>query len=301
MRMRNRDPCGGFTLVELLVVMGIIGALIGLLLSAVQKVRESAARVHCQNNLRQVAIALHNFHDNDRALPPGHRSQRHPDRMNFSGWPLSVLPYLEQHDLYAQARTAYQQNPSPFTPPHSGLSTVARGFQCPSDGRVTTPQITERTRTLVAFTSYLGVSGKDYQTRDGVLYQDSRVNFLEITDGLSNTLMVGERPPSADLQFGWWYAGIGQRLTGSGDMILGVREANLRVIVAGSPCGPGNYYFRPASGFSDPCGVFHFWSPHPGGANFAYCDGSVRFVAYSANPIMPDLATRTGGEVVSVP
>jgi prepilin-type processing-associated H-X9-DG protein len=84
-------------------------------------------------------------------------------------------------------------------------------------------------------------------------------------------------------------------------MVLSVREPNLQPIVSGSPCGPGQYPFRPANGFDDPCGMFHFWSPHPGGANFAFCDGSVRFLAYSADRIMPALATRAGGEAVSVP
>ena len=84
-------------------------------------------------------------------------------------------------------------------------------------------------------------------------------------------------------------------------MVLGVREPNLLPIVSGSPCGPGNYPFVAASGFRDPCGMFHFWSPHSGGANFGFADGSVRFLAYSANEIMPALATRAGGEVVDLP
>jgi prepilin-type processing-associated H-X9-DG protein len=151
---------------------------------------------------------------------------------------------------------------------------------------------------LAAFTSYLGVSGLDYSTRDGVLFQDSEVRFAEILDGTSNTLMLGERPPSTDLQFGWWYAGIGQLWTGSGDLILGVREQNLLPILPGSPCGPGAYPFSPG-GFKDPCAMFHYWSPHHNGANFALWDGSVRLIRYSANPIIPALASRAGGEVAS--
>src|SRR5262245_54001713 len=235
MTSRSRDPSGAFTLVELLVVLAIIAVLLGLLLAAVQKVRAAAARVQCQNNLRQLAIALHHFHEVERALPPGHRSARQRDRLPFSGWPLSVLPYVEQHAIYQEARTAYQVNAFPFVnPPHAGLSTVVAVFNCPSDGRVTRPQISGRTRNRVAFTSYLGVAGEDYLAADGVFYPGSRISFSDITDGLSNTLLLGERPPSADFQFGWWYAGTGQRLTGSGDMILGVREPNLQPIVSGA-------------------------------------------------------------------
>jgi len=89
-------------------------------------------------------------------------------------------------------------------------------------------------------------------------------------------------------------------LTGSAEIILGVREVNLQPIVSGSPCGPGDYPFMP-SNFNDPCGMFHFWSSHPGGANFALADGSVHFLSYSANNVMPALATRAGGEAVSLP
>ncbi len=300
----HRSPSrsrSAFTLIELLVVIAIIAVLVGLLLSAVQNVRAAAARVKCQNNVKQLALALHQYHDAHHQLPPGHRSLFNRDLMPFSGWTLSVLPYVEQQALHEQARQAYRANPLPFAnPPHTGLSTVVGVFVCPSDGRAATPQVSQRTHNTVAFTCYLGVSGKDYKSKDGVLHQDSRLNLLSVTDGTSNTLMLGERPPSADFQFGWWYAGVGQRLTGSAEMILGVREANLQPVVSGSACGPGNYPFVPGR-FDDPCGLFHFWSPHPGGANFALADGSVRFLSYSANDVLPTLASRAGGEAAGVP
>jgi prepilin-type processing-associated H-X9-DG protein len=110
-----------------------------------------------------------------------------------------------------------------------------------------------------------------------------------------------KRPPSADFQFGWWYAGAGQRSRGMADLILSVREPNLQKIVSGSKCGPGVYPFRAAAGFDDQCGIFHFWSPHSGGAHFAFVDGSVRFLSYSANDILPALATRAGGESFEMP
>jgi prepilin-type N-terminal cleavage/methylation domain-containing protein/prepilin-type processing-associated H-X9-DG protein len=294
-----RPRSRAFTLIELLVVIAIISVLMGLLLSAVQKVRGAAARADCQNRVKQLALALHNYHDSRNAFPPGQRSPTYPDQMPYSGWCLSVLPYIEQPALASQAEAAFRASPDPFNPQHPGLSTVVPAFICPADARAFTAQTSQRTRNRVAFTSYLGVAGRDaVSTRDGVLYQDSGTRFADVTDGSSNTLLLGERPPSADFQFGWWYAGVGQQLTGSADLVLGAREPNLQPVVSGSACGPGRYPFGPASGFGDPCGMFHFWSPHSGGANFAFVDGSVRFLGYTIDPIMPALASRAGGEVV---
>jgi prepilin-type N-terminal cleavage/methylation domain-containing protein/prepilin-type processing-associated H-X9-DG protein len=295
--MARRASRSAFTLIELLVVIAIIAILIALLLSAVQKVRAAAARVDCQNRLKQLALALHNYHDTRNGFPPGHRSSTHPERMPFSGWTVSILPYLEQPALASQALGAYRVDQYPFhNPPHTGLATVVPAFICPADGRITSPQRGQRTGTVAAFTSYLGVAGRDAATtRDGMLFQDSTTRLLDASDGTSSTLLLGERPPSHDFQFGWWYAGAGQQFTGSADLVLGVREPNLQPITVGSPCGPGNYPFRD-SRFNDPCGMFHFWSPHPGGAHFAFADGSIRFVAYSADPLMPALASRAGGE-----
>ena len=132
-----------------------------------------------------------------------------------------------------------------------------------------------------------------------MLFQNSRVRLIDISDGASQTLLAGERPPSTDFQFGWWYAGWGQRLTGSGDQILGTLEKNLLPVTPGS-CPPGNYPYMPGN-LRNQCDMFHFWSLHSNGANFLFCDGSVHFIPYSAAPIMPALATRAGGEAVNVP
>jgi prepilin-type processing-associated H-X9-DG protein len=221
--------------------------------------------------------------------------------MRYTGWPLDLLPFVEQSAMYLAAQNAFRRDPNPFhNPPHAGLASVVSIYTCPSDGRVRRPQIAARSKYAVAFTSYLGVSGKDYSTRDGILFHNSQTSLTDVSDGASNTLLLGERPPSADFQFGWWYAGVGQRRSGSADMILGVNEQNLQPIVSGSTCGPGTYSFRP-SRFSDPCGMFHFWSPHPGGANFGLADGSVRYIGYGAAVLLTDLASRAGGETESVP
>jgi prepilin-type N-terminal cleavage/methylation domain-containing protein/prepilin-type processing-associated H-X9-DG protein len=292
----------GFTLIELVVVIAIVSVLMALTLSAVQNVRAAAGRVKCQNNLKQVALAIHNYESHYRVLPTGHRGLLSPQGLFFSGWPLDILPYVEQPGLYSAGRAAYQQDGNPFhNPPHTDLNTVVPIFLCPSDGRGDSAQFAPRTQVFVAFTNYLGVSGQNQTTRDGVLFQGSRVRMTDVKDGTSNTLMIGERPPSTDFQFGWWYAGVGFHLTGAGDLILGVRETNLPPIVPGAQqCPPGAYPFMPGR-FSNQCDMFHFWSPHPGGANFAFCDGSVRFLSYDADPIMPALATRAGGEIVTVP
>jgi prepilin-type N-terminal cleavage/methylation domain-containing protein/prepilin-type processing-associated H-X9-DG protein len=296
-----RNSRCAFTLIELLVVLAILAVLIGLLLPAVQKVRAAATQITCQNRLRQIALAFQAYHNDYQFLPAGQRSASNPDGLPYSGWTLSILPYLEQGSLADQALAAYAANDNPFNPPHSGLSAVVAALICPADPRILTPQRSQQTNTLAAFTSYLGVAGQDAAyTRNGLLYLDSTTRLADATDGTSNTLLLGERPPSADFQFGWWYAGGGQQLTGSADLVLGVREPNLLPVATGSPCGPGRYSYGPATGFDDPCGTFHFWSPHSGGANFAMADGSIHFVPYSAAPLMPALASRAGGEAVGL-
>jgi prepilin-type processing-associated H-X9-DG protein len=123
--------------------------------------------------------------------------------------------------------------------------------------------------------------------------------LTDISDGTSNTLMVGERPPSPDEAAGWWYAGWGQGKEGSADMVLGVQEqysSQFYVV----DCPPGPYQFG-AGSLKNPCDMFHFWSLHPGGTNFLMADGSVHFLHYDAAPLMPALATRNGREIVSLP
>ena len=296
----------GYTLIELLVVVAIIAVLVGLLMAAVQKARAAAARADCQNRLRQLALATHQFHDAQHHLPAGVTFQTGPDKLPLSGWQVHLLPHVEQQGLHRQALDDYRQNPSvKGPPPHRGLSAVVPAFICPADDRVRQPQHSARDDLLVAFTSFLGVCGRDCSAKDGVLYPNSATRFADLSDGLSNTLLVGERPPGHDFHFGWWYAGLGQitlnGATGSADMVLGVQEANVEPILAGATCGPGVYLYEPAGGFNDPCGVYHFWSPHPGGANFALADGSVRLIPYSARAVLPALASRAGGEAVAPP
>lgn len=289
----------GFTLVELLVVIAIIAVLVALLLPAVQAVRQTAIRAECLNNLKQIGLAAHQYHDSRKALPPGMRYQNFQDPHLMSSWLTELLPYLDQQNLWSLTEAAYKQQFLPFKdPPHVGLGTVIGLFVCPADGRAFSLQLAKKQNIRVAFTCYLGVSGRDLTTEDGVLYRDSRIRLTDISDGTSNTLLAGERPPSADFQFGWWYAGEGQKATGSCDMILGVEEQNVLPITVGS-CGPGTYRYGPGR-VHNQCDMFHFWSLHAGGGHFLMADGSVHFLAYSAAPILPALASRGGRESASI-
>jgi prepilin-type processing-associated H-X9-DG protein len=284
----------------MLVVIAIIAVLISLLVPAVQKVRASAARAQCSNNLHQIGLATFQFNDTNKVFPVGMRYQRNKDPYRYMSWLTQLLPHLDQGPLWLTTQQAYQQSLSPFKdPPHVGLSTVMPVFVCPVDWRAGEVQIARRNNYRVALTSYLGVSGKDLTTLDGILFRDSNIRLGDITDGTSNTLLAGERPPSTDFQFGWWYAGAGQRFTGSTEMLLGVFEQNVQRVTAGS-CAPGSYPFAPGD-VNNQCDMFHFWSLHPGGAHFLFADGSVRFLSYSAAPIMPALASRAGGETVELP
>ncbi len=297
--MRRASARPALTLVELLVVIAIIGILIGLIVPAVQQVRESAARIQCANNLKQIGLAAHQYHSAYGCFPAGIQVN---GPCPFSSWLTQLLPYIEQHPLWAATTNAYAADlDCEDNPPHVGLATVIPLFCCPDDFRVTQVQFAPVDQVNVALTSYLGVSGQNLTSLDGVLYPDSHVRVLDITDGTSNTLFAGERPPSTDFEFGWWYAGYGQNYTGSLDMILGVTEINAMPVVSGpASCGPGTYGYGPGN-FGNQCDMFHFWSPHPGGAHFLFADGSVRFVSYDAAPLMPALASRAGGEVVSLP
>jgi prepilin-type processing-associated H-X9-DG protein len=285
--------------VELLVAIAIIAILFGLVLAAAQRVREASFRTRCQNNLRQIGLAEHQYHDACGTLPPGTSrklfNQSHP----FMNWHAYLLPYLEQDALWRAAEMAYMQTRFfSSNPPHSPFATVMPLFVCPSDPWSAIVQKNHH-GAPVALTDYMGNAGTNELALDGVLFLDSQIRFAEIMDGLSNTLLVGERPPSPDFRYGWWYAGLGQMANGSLDSVLGAQEINV-----GGPygrlCPYGPYSFQNGSP-QDRCSVFHYWSFHPGGANFLLCDGSVHFVAYSAAPVMPALATRAGAEAVSPP
>lgn len=294
--MRRRQ---GLSLTELLVVIAIIATLFGLLLPAIQKVRSAAALTICSNNLKQIGLALQSYHGVNQRFPPGVTSNLPHEPFPRTTWLARILPYVEQEPLWMQSQSAYTTSTDPFTnPPHVGLAFPVTFFGCPLDDRTGLAHETHNNR-RVALTSYVGVMGTNWSLKDGVLFLDSSVSVKAITDGISSTIMVGERPASADNWYGWWYAGVGQMGSGSPDMLLGTRELNIADKYTYF-CAPGPYDFQNGD-FGNQCDVFHFWSPHSGGANFLFADGSVRFLSYGVNSIMPALGTRAGREIVEIP
>lgn len=349
-----------FTLVELLVVIAIIGILVGLLLPAVQAAREAARRIQCVNNLKQLALAMHNFHDTFRRFPSAHQlgknsngtpwytnygrpeapggyarlasGTQYPKEGPFWSWAMRIAPYIEFGNLYNLATLdgarggdswPWWQNQngvyraSLTGSDYSLISMKSPTFICPSASRGGDPWVdSSNSRHRAALTQYLAVSGTHQFLepgsgtnvvprggQNGMVFINSGVRMGDVSDGTSNTVMIGERPTSLTLEYGWQWAGSGDPpYFGACDVVLGVHER------AGSPNVAGDW-FRPGSQ-NDPNDLhrYHFWSSHAGGANWALADGSVRFMSYSmsgkqvtaSQNVLEQLATRSGGEVALV-
>ena len=251
----------GFTLIELLVVIAIIAILIGLLLPAVQKVREAAARTQCINNLKQIGIAVHAYHDTHGKLPPGgsHTPPATGANPAFAvrdvewSWAFHILPHLEQDALFKTTSVTTIR------------TTPLKVYHCP----------TRRAAALYnnrAMIDYAGNAGTDGQGANGVIRRTTlgQVPFAQITDGLSNTVLIGEKRLNVAM-FG--QAGDdneGYALPGwNGDYEV-YRTAAAQP--AADHATPGSWSSHSMNG-----------SSHPGVFNAVFCDGSVRTVRYSVS------------------
>jgi prepilin-type N-terminal cleavage/methylation domain-containing protein/prepilin-type processing-associated H-X9-DG protein len=279
-----RTPRPAFTLIELLVVIAIIGILVSLLLPAVQKIREAAARLQCQNNLKQMGLALHNYHDSNQSFPPGYvaagpYSDGATDTTPGWGWSALLLPYLEQGPLYNLIRfnlpVEYPQNTA-------AVQTLVKVYQCPSDltpaTAFTVPDAFGKPVALAAPSSYSACVGGDESDTHGpsalgVFYRNSHTRITDITDGTSSTILVGEK--SWGNANGTWAGAIN-----NGVMLRGKQN----------PCPGTGAAFYPAATLvlahshlnnaltDTDGGLDDFSSRHPNGSNFLYADGSVHFL-----------------------
>jgi prepilin-type N-terminal cleavage/methylation domain-containing protein/prepilin-type processing-associated H-X9-DG protein len=303
MDIPDRQGRRAFTLIELLVVIAIIAILIGLTASAVQRVRAAAARAQCVNNLKQIGLALQNYHNTNRCLPPGYRSDFDTagnDTGPGWGWASFTLTYLEQQPLFATIRFDQGIDAAVNAGPRVQVVPV---FLCAADSAAPTWTATRydilsgkpvATICDIASSNYVGVYGTTEPgvDGDGVFFRNSKVRFGEITDGTSNTLMVGER--SHVLCQATWAGSVTKAnlfpppgspappvVDNASGMVLGhTGDQN-------GPGGPGSY-------------VNQFSSPHAAGAHFLFADGHVAFLSSLMDyATYKALSTRAGGEAVS--
>ncbi len=282
-----------FTLIELLVVIAIIAILIALLVPAVQKVREAAARTQCANNLKQMGLALHNYHDTFGHFPAPRGTHLAPtyEFTEFRGWMCDILPYIEENNLATQMYTSPWYNGFFAT-----YNTPVKTYLCPSDPR----NLFNVPSGNGAMTSYLGVTGSDTDVNvqfngptNGIFNVSSPgIRLTDITDGTSNTLMLGERPPATDLFVGWWGASDYDNFLSTGQLYGDPFNSSGCVLPGLFGAGSLN---GPCDGDSN-----HFWSFHTGGANWLLGDASVHFLPYSASALTLPMASRNGGEVVDL-
>lgn len=290
-----------FTLLELLVAIAIIAILIGLLLPAVQKVRDAAARTSCQNNLKQLGLALQGYHDTYKYFPSGYVSSvnmQGDDTGPGWGWAAYILPYMEQQPLFGRINFAL---PIESAQNAAARTVIVKSYLCPADTQPTTLEIGPCSASgqllsvtcMVAPASYAanyGVSEPGVEG-NGVFFRNSQITIGDITDGTSQTLLGGER----SYRYGatTWVGAV----TGANDYPP-----------PGSPLGydgdnASSYILAHAGemeGAAAPTEVDNYSSNHTGGVMYLFADGHVRFLTNNtASNTLEALATRSGGEIIS--
>ncbi len=312
----------GFTLIELLVVIAIIAILVALLLPAVQQAREAARRSQCKNNLKQIGLALHNYHDTHGRFPAGGT----PNSLHFGnsntnsdtwGWGAMILPQMEQAALYDQLNVGQQRFETAVLDPvlQPLMQTPIPGYLCASDSSKQLnderpfPLANPITGTnYIATSNYVGSNGFSNSSSEGVLFFESSISFRDITDGTSNTFFVGERATNDIAGTGRHGAALWAGTGMLGSSLTGTPNSDLFAILftAAHNINSGKRSIGLPS-YSPQWGTS---SQHKGGAQFLLCDGSVRFIseniesegsgssAVSAYGLYQKLAVRDDGQVI---
>lgn len=306
----------GFTLIELLVVIAIIAILVALLLPAVQQAREAARRSSCKNNLKQMGLALHNYHDTHNAFPPGYVDERGDGKTWGSAndndphwsWTAMVLPFVEQSALYDQIQVgALAKTVMGTAANRNAMQIPINSFRCPSDAgapnvqsnlgqRVEYDDGSGDTDVGTAVMNYVAVNNSSDIRRTqgtnpatnavGIFYRDSKTRFRDITDGTSNTLLVGERSFKVDgvnIFAGSLYVirdmnGAGPAQAHGDQGMLGAMGATV-TFINGDPTVQINRQM--------------FSSQHKGGAQFVMADGAVKFISENIDHNLSDAIDST--------